>query len=264
MLFLLKKILKKPSILILYFSLCMVYIRPRFKRGSFSIFGKKFTYIDSTSFVFMYLDIFLRELYKFKSSSQSPLIIDCGSNIGLSVIYFKYLYPKAIIKAFEPDPKVFSVLYENCKKFNLDNTEIINKGVWTSDSTMMFLPDGSDGGKMLDSQNDPRLIKVEMIRLKNLLELENKIDFLKIDIEGAEHDVLLDCREHLLKVEFLFVEYHSVEKKDQKLGDVLNILKGAGFRCYVNNVGRAPINYFLKKHSQNGFDLQLNIYAVKE
>jgi FkbM family methyltransferase len=42
-----------------------------------------------------------------------PVIIDCGGNIGLSVLYFKYLFPNSVITVFEPSPPVFEILKEN-------------------------------------------------------------------------------------------------------------------------------------------------------
>ena len=102
-----------------------------------------------------------------------------------------------------------------------------------------------------------------MIRLKELLEKETEIDLLKIDIEGAEVEVLNDCVENFHRVKLLFVEYHSFTNEEQKLDDLLGVLKKAGFRYYINSIGGSSKNYFLNRADNNGFDLQLNIYACR-
>lgn len=259
-----KSIISNPKLLFTYFKLFLIYKKTRFQLGRFSMLGKKFTFIDSVSFVFMYLDIFINKSYKFKANSSRPVILDCGANIGLSILYFKTLYPEAVIKAFEPDSEIFKVLAENCNKFNLKNVELLNKGVWIDNKDGLFLSDGADGGKIINDSSNCEFKKIEMTRLKDILEREKEIDLLKIDIEGSEYAVLNDCRESLGAVRLLFVEYHSSEKEEQTLNGLLDILKQAGFRYYINNVNYRSQNYFLDTPVNSGFDLQLNIYAVKE
>jgi predicted O-methyltransferase YrrM len=58
--------------------------------------------------------IFLKaKIYRFNSLITKPLILDCGANVGVSVLYFKRLYPDAEIIAFEPDEDVFAILKQN-------------------------------------------------------------------------------------------------------------------------------------------------------
>lgn len=258
-----KSIIKNPRLLFTYFRLFLIYKKKRFHQGVFSILNKKFVFVDPASFVFMYLDIFINESYKFEINKTEPLIIDCGANIGLSVLYFKTLYPDATIKAFEPDVKIFKVLEENCNKFSLKKVELFNKGVWINNEEVSFLSDGADGGKITNESDSNKLDKIEMVRLKDVLEKEIEIDLLKIDIEGSEVEVISDCSESLQGVKFLFVEYHSSVGEEQRLDDLLGVLKKAGFRYYINSVNYTPKNYFLNRTSNNGFDLQLNIYACR-
>ncbi len=82
----------------------------RFQSKTITLNNRKFKITDSASFVAMYLDIFGHEGYKFETKKLEPYIIDCGANIGLSLIYFNQLYPNAKIIAFEPDPKLFENL----------------------------------------------------------------------------------------------------------------------------------------------------------
>src|SRR5688572_20822569 len=77
---------------------------PRYTAFTTDLPGVPITGVDSASFVHSYSEIFKREIYRFTTVNNAPKIIDCGANIGLSVIYFKRLYPAAKIVAFEADP----------------------------------------------------------------------------------------------------------------------------------------------------------------
>ena len=63
-----------------------------------------------------------------------PFIIDCGANIGLSVIYLKNLYPDAEIVAFEPDEQNFQLLQKNIASFGFKNVEARKEAVWTENT----------------------------------------------------------------------------------------------------------------------------------
>src|SRR5271169_1281292 len=63
--------------------------------------------------VVLFEEIFLTGDYFFSTTTSSPNILDCGSNIGMSILYFKNLYPDARILGFEPDPDTFGMLRRN-------------------------------------------------------------------------------------------------------------------------------------------------------
>src|SRR5215213_8336724 len=68
---------------------------PRYTKTTTNLLEKPLEIVDASSFFGIYREVFENEIYKFKSASENPLIIDGGSNIGLSVIYLKSLYPNA-------------------------------------------------------------------------------------------------------------------------------------------------------------------------
>src|SRR6266487_3582389 len=63
-----------------------------------------FSFINENEFEGMYNETFKYNQYRFTADTSAPFILDCGSNIGVSVVYFKTLYPQAKIIAFEPSP----------------------------------------------------------------------------------------------------------------------------------------------------------------
>src|SRR5262249_42775274 len=70
---------------------------------------------DGFDFYTQFKDIFVQQVYRFDARRPDPHVIDAGSNIGVSTLYFKHLYPRARVTAFEPDPGLFRTLQENMK-----------------------------------------------------------------------------------------------------------------------------------------------------
>jgi len=233
---------------------------PRYTEAEVSILGKKIKIADAPSFLFMYDEIFRNEIYKFKTEAEKPFIIDCGANIGLSVIYCKNLFPSAEIIGFEPDPKIFAILENNIKSFGYDNIKLEQKAVYSEETEINFYSEGADGGRMAEKTDD-KIIKVKTARLRDYL--NRPVDFLKIDIEGAETDVIKDCADLLPNVKNLFVEYHSFADKKQELTQLLSALENAGLRYYVQDIGVKSAHPFYKKDVYAGFDMQLNIFACR-
>jgi hypothetical protein len=86
---------------------------------------------------------------------------------------------------------------------------------------------------------------------------------LKLDIEGAEVDVLLDAAGHLGGVQNLFVEYHSYVGKEQRIDEILRVLQQAGFRVHLQPelVADQP---FVQQLESYGMDHRVNIFGFRE
>ncbi len=233
----------------------------RYSSGSSSLFSKPFLFSRNTSFLHSLDEVFGEEVYRFETNKEHPLIIDCGANIGLSVLYFRRLFPQAKIIAFEPDTEIFEMLSKNLS--TMDNNELIelhNEAVWTEDTILKFERDGGLAGKLVH-ENNINSVSVKAIDFKKYL--NQKIDFLKIDIEGAENTLIFDIQEHLSNVKLLFLEYHGFTEHEQNLGDILNLLKNKGFYYYIRVAGENKVYPFLKYEEENIFDIQLNIFCTR-
>lgn len=189
---------------------------------------------DVPSFLDQYESIFFNHCYRFETSNPKPLIYDCGANIGMASLYFKSQYPAATVKAFEADPQIARFLKENLKKNNISNVEVLEKAVWIDQQGVAFQQEGGQGGRIDQNRHEIKT-KIPSIRLKDLLQKETSIDFLKLDIEGAELAVLRDCSDQLYKVKHLFVEYHFFNTGKNYLSELLKILEDAGFSYFVQN-----------------------------
>lgn len=232
---------------------------PRYRPTVTTIFGQPFELADSASFVSTFQQLFKEQIYRFNSSTAEPYILDCGANIGLSVVYFKRLYPKSRIVAFEPDKAIFGILNRNVQSFGFDDVQLVNRAVWSSVTELDFTRDGADGGRLSVESDKPDQM-VPTVRLKDYL--DRRVDFLKLDIEGAETEVLRDCADRLRNVGALFVEYHSFADQPQTLHVITDVLTRAGFRLHIQAPMSAP-QPFIKCNPEMGMDMQLNIFAFR-
>ncbi len=220
--------------------------------------GQPLEVVDGPTFVPMYEEIFERQIYRFPTKEVRPYIIDGGANIGLSVLYFKKVYPNSQIIAFEPDDQIFAVLKRNIEKSGCRDVTLLCRALWSSETELNFMREGSDAGR-LSRADDPSNKVVRTARLRNYL--NRKVDFLKLDIEGAETEVLMDCADLLGNIENIFVEYHSFDNEPQTLHTATSILANAGFRLYVTQLRNLSPQPFMNRYASLGMDLQLNIFA---
>jgi FkbM family methyltransferase len=209
-----------------------------------------------------YKELFEKEIYRFSTSAGNPLIIDCGANIGLSVLYFKTLYPNAEVIAFEPDGGNFVFLEKNISNNNLSNVRLHNAAVWVHNDTIQFASSGSEASHIA-AEAAAGSISVKAFRLADLLQQHQAVAFLKIDIEGAEEDVLKDCAGVLNRVENLFLEYHGKTNETQKLNTILGIIQNAGFSTYIQNAADHLNHPYLTKTTGALYDVQLNIFCFR-
>lgn len=239
-------------------------LQPQYiENNTTTIFGKQFAYSSATAMLHSLDEIFKSDIYKFNSDTETPLIIDCGANMGLSVIYLKKQFPKSTIIAFEPDAKICELLKKNVETyFKNDQITIHEKAVWVEDTTLTFYADGGlSGSTVVDFSHKNNQRKVAATDLKKFL--TQKVDFLKIDIEGAENTLIFDIEEHLKNVNHLFLEYHGIKNEEQNLGEILNLLKKSGFQYYIR-VAAETIRYPFCNEEPKNFNQQLNIFCYRK
>lgn len=236
--------------------------RPRNKPFRAQVGPFQFRVIDGLSFAWQYKEIFTDEFYRFSTTESTPVIYDCGANIGMSLAYFRQHYPAARMVAFEADPTIGQVLADNLTVNGIQNVELINKAVWINDTGVDFSSAEADAGSIYSTGQRQR---VPSVRLREYLLREPRIDMLKMDIEGAEADVLADCRDVLNNVRNMFIEYHSYVGHPQALGGILQMLETAGFRYYVDTNQHRVRPFLNRRYNGNDvMDLQLNVFAYRE
>ncbi|WP_289045541.1 FkbM family methyltransferase [uncultured Olleya sp.] len=241
----------------------MLLKMPRYSEGKIKMKNLNFNFSDSIGFLHSFDEIFVEEVYRFESDKKSPLIIDCGSNVGLSILYFREKFPEAKIIGFEADNKIFNLLKNNISQFyNSDKIQILKKAVWTKDTILTFFTEGSLAGSLnIDFAGNNAKEKVQAVDFKKYLKEE--VDFLKIDIEGAENELIFNIKEDLKNVKNLFLEYHGLINEKQNLGDILNLLSDVGFEYYIRLAGET-LKYPFCKETPKKFNQQLNIFCFRK
>ena len=236
---------------------------PRFRRTPFHLLGHQVDLTDSLGGGLCINELFLEEIYRFRAARPDPRILDCGANVGLSIIYFKHLYPAARITAFEPDAEIFGVLEDNVRRFGFAHVALRREAVWKENGELRFVSDGGFGGRTETGTDIPAAAtSVRAVRLRDFL--EEPVDLLKIDIEGAEMAVMQDCRGHLSNVERLFVEFHGRRDEPQHLGTLLDCVRDAGFRYQIKDAVGTAHPFIPEERGGGVFDLQLNIFANRD
>jgi len=227
--------------------------------GKTRLFGNALHFTNGVSCGSQLASIIGREIYRFPTAAETPSIIDGGANIGIATLYLLKKYPKARIVAFEPDPTIAELFLRNTAHLKGCDLSLYRTGLSNKDGTTGFVPDGADAGRV-DPGRTSTGIEITVQRLKPLL--EQTVDFLKLDIEGSEFDVLMDCGEALRNVRYLFVEFHSRLEPPQHLPEFLQLLKDQGFHLHVHSPHPA-VQPFMYRPVSHGYDMLLEIFGVQ-
>jgi FkbM family methyltransferase len=202
--------------------------------------GYKVKFCTYASFAFLFDEIFVNQEYFFLTSSKNPFIVDCGSNIGMSILYFKMMYPDCEILAFEPDTAAFVCLEENVTLNGLGSVAAHKKALSRSDGQTDFYYDQDIRGCLSMSTVRARMPRqrqvVEAVRLSSYINRE--VDFLKMDVEGAERAILeeLGSEGKLSYIKQMVIEFHHHIVADaDELSQMLRILEDAGFGYQVQS-----------------------------
>jgi len=200
--------------------------------------GHRIRINDGPNFYMLCKDVFVNRIYHFTARRQDPLIIDCGSNIGVPILYFKGAYPNARIIAFEPDPTIVPYLRENIAGNRLQGVEVVHAAVAGREGTLTFWSDGICGSYLADERPahvSPgwKRFEVQCVRLRDYLTAP--VDFLKMNIEGAEWEVLADSEDRLREIDQIIIEYHHLPGLPRTLHRILDLLDRQGFEFMIND-----------------------------
>jgi len=164
---------------------------------------------------------------------NSKVVFDIGANKGIFTLYAARLFPHATIHAYEPNPNLFPRLQENILLNNLQNRCVLsNCAVWHKSDILHFMlgsPKNPGTGQIVRNRKEANDFReVPAIAFTETLQMYQEIDFIKMDIEGAEYDVILrtPCN-YLRRIKFIALEYH--EHADFNIHDLIGHLRSAHF-----------------------------------
>lgn len=178
------------------------------------------------------------------------VVFDCGAYCGMCTYYFsKLVGPTGRVYAFEPDEDNYRIVLKNIEKHRLDNVTLVKKGIYSHSATLSFNNRGSGISKLAGNQTN--LVNVSSVDVVSLADAYAQfnlthLDFVKMDIEGAELEVIEGAKEFLKdkNVHFAIASYHNRDG-EQTYKTLEKIFTEIGYR------------------SETGFPRQLTTWASK-
>jgi FkbM family methyltransferase len=212
----------------------------------YNISKKSKIILDKKSFI---ADLILKD-FEFEERYIVPKLlnknghfIDIGANIGLySIIASEYI-KNGIIYAIEPSKKTIEKLNSNIIINNINNIRIINLAITDKDFKQIELYNNNDGFEAFNNISKPLTsnYSIEMVDSESLDHLIksreidiNEIQFIKIDVEGSEYDVLLGANKILQKGRHIIymIEFNEDYRLENKCRLTYELLKDNKFDCY--------------------------------
>jgi FkbM family methyltransferase len=153
--------------------------------------GRVFSLRDGPSGALMFDEIFLNDLYPRRLLRDVRTVIDVGANVGLFSYYARLHAPQAKIFAFEADPSTFSLLSSNVTGLGIECSNVAAAS--ENGEISFFSSEVSGWSSLFQSRGASTATKVTVpaIKLSEALKDTAVIDLLKVDVEGAEYDILV-------------------------------------------------------------------------
>jgi FkbM family methyltransferase len=176
-----------------------------------------------------------------RSYQEARVIVDIGANKGMFTLFAATTFPNAGVYAYEPDPLLFAELQRHIARNRFDaRCRLHNCAVWSRQRSVTFAPAhrmNRGGGAVVERKEATGAIEVQALALKDILRELQMVDFMKMDIEGAEYEVILGTSaEDLRVVKFLALEHHP--SPVHGVDEIIRHLQGAGFSVCRGSRGR--------------------------
>ena len=220
--------------------------------------GVKFKVHVNTSDALMIWEIWKAQVY---DDARIPIcagdvVVDMGAHIGAFAVRAARLAQGGKVYAYEASSKNFALLTENRKLNNLGNLYIENSAVSNRCGMMPFYTPSDN--RILGSLLQTTSGYVEMVPTTTFSDIITKhaikqIDFLKIDVEGAEFDILFtNPNETLSKTRQIVMEFHEFKDDKRSHYELVNLLSSQGFEVAVEKAKFPQPNWFGTKIAKIG------------
>ena len=202
-------------------------------KSHIKVLGQNYYYYDKFGIAFLE-SVLIENRYLTSYIKPGAVIVDIGAHVGEFHIFCKKILRAAQIISIEPVKESFLLLQKNIgqKPYNYAVSTKKNVIMYTPDTTIMS---SSFRGSICQRQEECR-----GIFLDNLAEIRNlkNIDVVKIDVEGAEYDVLRTTKKTLTKTKYLFIEVSIQRPSSGNLFEILDIIKNYCPASKIIHIGR--------------------------
>ena len=179
-----------------------------------------------------------------KEIKENDIVLDVGANIGYYSLIFAQLIGKSgKVYSFEPDPTNFEILKKNILVNKHENVILENKAVSNKEGNLKLYLSTENNGmhRIYPSKWCKESIDINSIKIDNYFNKNQKIDFIKLDIEGAEYDALLGMESIIQNNEniVIFIEFvpTSLEEHGTNPEKVIDFFINHKFKIFkINNI----------------------------
>jgi FkbM family methyltransferase len=159
----------------------------------------------------VYKQVMIDQEYEHDLGAAPKVIIDAGAHIGLASIWFASRYPDALVVAIEPERSNFELLTINTAGY--ENVRVLQAALWVSDSSVDLHDPGwgTWGFRIGEGSNDGDARVVQAVTVEGVMRRFNldHVDLLKLDVEGAEIEILSDCSTWIDRIDCIVAELHD-------------------------------------------------------
>jgi FkbM family methyltransferase len=192
-------------------------------------------------------ELLVQGIYDFSLVPFVPdVIVDCGSHIGLFSLIAALKYPNAVLTAYEPEPRNLKVLRQQLARFNSRIT-VVEAAVSAKDGHSSFCVFQSNCGRLDDPDRHVPVANEKWFTVRTI-DLDAEADrwqaknlLIKIDIEGAEGEVMPMLVTRLPLSTALFLEIHGEEALRERLRQ---LLVNAGFEVSITRWSAESSDWF--------------------
>jgi FkbM family methyltransferase len=211
------------------------YICILLNKRDIKYFGNNFNYDNRFSPAM--LEDYPKEISDINKSinlSNIRTVLDIGANIGQFAFTLKSLYPQINLHSFEPNKEIYPTLKKNLSYFKNIKTYNFGLGNESGTKTFYFSPTASAEGSLYSenmhqtfTREDVKKTKVRIVKFTpeiiTELGIPNKVDFVKIDVEGAEMEVLESLK--FIDFDYLYMEVSVKRKGEGNINKIKEFLK---------------------------------------
>lgn len=212
-------------------------------------FGKKNEYIyiinnslfyirKNTSDKFTVDEIWKHNIYNIQIK-KDDMVVDLGANIGAFTIFAAKIALNGKVFAFEPERSNYQQLVKNIDLNKLKNSFPYKLGVAHKKCTLpLFLSNENKGAASIYESHSEKKEKINCMILEEIFKLCNieNIDILKMDIEGAEYDVLFSTPKHIFKrINCIVLEFHDFLNLKHNYKELISFLEKMSFKITVSS-----------------------------
>ncbi|MEO8564454.1 MAG: FkbM family methyltransferase [bacterium] len=158
---------------------------------------------------------------------EGALILDLGSNVGYTVAHLAQVHPTARVIGVEMDAANFALAQLNTAAYG-ERVRLVHAAVWTHDGEIAYGGDGDDAFAV-SGDTGPR--RAPAVRVDTILAAHGvtQVDYVKMDVEGAEAAILAEPADWLDCVRTMKIELHPPATMESIRG----VLEARGFTCSI-------------------------------